>query len=608
MSNCRFAGLFIALCLYPLAAHAQYWGEQVLEKSFEHTDFFFSPTYLNPYSLGGFGSAAAGLLTDPLLDLQVSPAYLASDSLSGQYAYLDFRNSREIVERRAVPYYMDYIGGARHSYIGYPRYYARRRTELAPVFSGAYFARPVNRLTLGATYQLVYQDERYYSVPQDIHKHNPTEAFAGDRSGSDDSIPIIDRYSGSDGMQQRGHFGAVYGAFRLLDHIDAGVRVGRTVFNRDGEFGSTNLWPSTHHRESFRSHIESRDQSYSHWDVTAGLNYTLTPGVVVGATGGYLWGDATQALAQQDTSHSAYSSPFDNYQSTYIHAGFKDQDWLHDGSAYHAGVQILAQVTPRTNIHAYYRRIAERADIWLSSALADTSYAASYRDYNNNVYNYLSHRSVSDFRTGSGDIDQVTHRAAVYFHWTINRVTNVRLGGNFASKRRSIDTEEDVTAHLHSYYKNTGTTHRSYERRRATDAEKTLKWDFDSRSFSLQIPVFMNRRLSDAVELLFGVNQHIAGWNITDVTLAIFDYRRQVDNGRTEYGENFGERYTQPRERLTDNQTTILAGLTITPAERFHIRLLMAPHFGQGWSGTTLREFQWWISLTATPGFSLGAH
>ena len=594
------------LCFLPGGAHAQYWGEQVLEKSFESTDFFFRPSHVNPYSLGGFGSAAVGLLSDPLLDVQINPAYLAADSLPGQYAYLDFRNSREIIERQVTPYFMDYVGRASFDYVAYPYYYTQTRTETAPVFSGAYLVQPrdfLEGLSLGATYQLVLQDQRYYTIPHDIYRNNPGRTFAADYAGSG-QIPIVDRFSGSDGLQERGHFAALYSSVRVADGLDLGVRLGRTTFSRDGEVGSTNLWPSSPGRESLWRYSERRDQSYGHWDASAGLNYRLRPGLVVGLTGGYLWGDVTQDLAQQDSSFSRYATTYDDYSSTYLHGGSKDQHWLHEGSSYHGGINLLARVAPRTNLHAYYRRSAENVDIGLSSVLADTSFGSSHSEYAGESYEYLSHSAVSDLRAGFGEIEQTAHRAAVNLHWEIDRSTSVRLGGHVTSARRSVQTEESVVADRHTYYYSEG-THGTYEQSSATDEEKVLHWDFESESFSIQIPVFLSRRLSDVVELMFGVNRRIVGWQITDVTLAVFDYREEVENGTTEFRENFGERYRQPEERLTDTQTTLIGGLTITPADRFHIRLLMAPHFSQGWGGTTLREFQWWISLTATPGLHL---
>ena len=80
-----------------------YWGERVLEKGFEQTDFFFSPSYVIPYGIGNFAATTPGLVRDPLMDLVINPARLSLDS-SGNYLYTDFRSARTIVEESGGVY------------------------------------------------------------------------------------------------------------------------------------------------------------------------------------------------------------------------------------------------------------------------------------------------------------------------------------------------------------------------------------------------------------------------------------------------------------------------------------------------------------------------
>ena len=50
MKTKRFITVFVLALLVPSSlSYAQYWGERVLEKGFEQTDFFFAPNYLMPY-------------------------------------------------------------------------------------------------------------------------------------------------------------------------------------------------------------------------------------------------------------------------------------------------------------------------------------------------------------------------------------------------------------------------------------------------------------------------------------------------------------------------------------------------------------------------------
>ncbi len=72
-------------------------------------------------------------------------------------------------------------------------------------------------------------------------------------------------------------------------------------------------------------------------------------------------------------------------------------------------------------------------------------------------------------------------------------------------------------------------------------------------------------------------------------------------NGEVKREENFGERYTTPAEEVSDVRTAFLAGLTISPSEKFNLRLLMVPNFRDSYEGSELEQLQWWIGLTLKP-------
>ena len=74
-----------------------------------------------------------------------------------------------------------------------------------------------------------------------------------------------------------------------------------------------------------------------------------------------------------------------------------------------------------------------------------------------------------------------------------------------------------------------------------------------------------------------------------------------MNNGTIKRDENFGERYTQPAEQVTDVKTTFLGGLTVIPSSSLKIRLLMVPNFHETFQGSELEQLQWWIGLTLTP-------
>src|SRR5437867_7349977 len=161
--------VFLLLLCASGTGYGQYMGEQVMERSFEQTDFFFTPYRLVPYGIGTFSNSVAGVLDDPLLNLHVNPAYLPRDSMHASYGYVDFRSAKEIRDESNI-YYPYPIFTVRTieaaSFIPYPRFYINTRRELEPVISAAYLFHPtegaLKNLSLGASYQLVSQDEKYY--------------------------------------------------------------------------------------------------------------------------------------------------------------------------------------------------------------------------------------------------------------------------------------------------------------------------------------------------------------------------------------------------------------------------------------------------------------
>jgi hypothetical protein len=113
--------------------------------------------------------------------------------------------------------------------------------------------------------------------------------------------------------------------------------------------------------------------------------------------------------------------------------------------------------------------------------------------------------------------------------------------------------------------------------------------------------VFVTIQASSVIEVLLGLNRNMAQWEINEVTLAAFRYREVLRNGVTQRDENFGERYITPTEKVSDIQTSFLAGLKISPAKLLHIQLLVVPVFRDSFEGSELEQFQWWIGLSLNP-------
>lgn len=612
MKPASFIAFSLALVLAaPLRLGAQYSEERVLEKSFEQTTFFFVPSNLSPYGIGSFGSSAPGLLRDPLLDITINPAKLALDSAASTYLYTDYRSASNVKEHEtgySPPWLYENLR-VPASLLYYPRVYLNIRRELEPVFSGAFICRPLpsaaEELYLGATYQLVTQDEKYYNIPQDIYRSVAGYDYAGRTAAAANSLPIVDKYSGEDNIHQTGHFISGFARFSPAPALAFGVKLSRVMFKREGALGATNLWDFSWTSTSIYSNRESRSQSYAHWDLSGGLEYRPTAQVTVGATGGYLWGDASQALRTTDSSYyssaSANQNPPSSWSSYYIQSGNTLELWRHAGKTVYGGIDLIAQLTPATTLSVFYQHQRAKVTIGLGSTTLDTSYSTYSWSSNASGNASTSQSYLTDVRAGGGSQTVSTDRIMGSLQWKVSPKVNVSLGALVEWESTDISTSEDVAAVSRSAYWSTNDPSSYYSSAYGQDESKNLLWTFTARRTSFQVPVFLTVQATDALEVLVGVNRNMAHWKIDDVTLAMFRYRTEASNGTVQRMENFGERYTEPAENVSDIRTTFIAGLTAAPSRNVKIRLLMVPNFTDTIDGSELEQLQWWIGVTLTP-------
>ena len=98
-----------------------------------------------------------------------------------------------------------------------------------------------------------------------------------------------------------------------------------------------------------------------------------------------------------------------------------------------------------------------------------------------------------------------------------------------------------------------------------------------------------------------GISRIMSSWEINDVTLAVIQLRDRQGTWGAEKKENFGERYTMPKERVSDIRTSGLLGLTARPSGLFGIRLLITPNVVNEYDGTHIQDWRWWLSFQLTP-------
>ncbi len=603
--------LFLLLTTFT-STRAQYFGEQVMEKSFEQTDFFFTPYRFVPFGIGAFKNSVGGVLDDPLVNLDVNPSYLHYDSVQASYLYFDFRTAKEIRDWRNA-YYPYPILAMRTidvaSFLPYPRFFINTRRELEPVISAAYLFRPtegaLKNLSLGLTYQMLSQDDKYYPIPQDIYKTVPGSDYRGMASEAAANIPITDKYSGTDNIHQTGHFASFFAGCEINPDLQVGAKLARVNFDRDGSFGSQNVWEYYYgsSSSSLWRNGEARAQSYGHWELIGGANYSFASKFNIGVNGGLLWGDANQTLTRNDSSYYGYGTIGSTTQNWnyWGHSGNQRQNWKHDGKTALGGLDFKAQVSGNQLLQFHYQYARQNTDITLGGIINDTSFGRSRYQWDTTVHNYSSTHKLFDERSGTGTSTGNLHKAVASLQWDISERVRLSLGVQYESRIVETNTNEAVVANRFSRSSSTGSY--SYNYFDSTAESKMLEWNFRTKLTRFTIPVFFTIKTSDKVELIFGLNRSVSNWQVDDVTLAIFDFRVRANRDSTDRRERFGERYTQPQEKVSDTRTTLLAGFTVAPSNVFNIRFLMVPNFVDSYygGGVELSDLQWWISVNLLP-------
>jgi hypothetical protein len=589
-----------------LQADAQYWGERVLEKGFEQTDFFFTPTYVMPYGIGSFKATTTGLVNDPLQEVIINPSRLGLDSTQDVWLYSDFRGAKTVKEQNnyVVPLYATAYDAVYSSSLyryPYPRLYFESRRELEPVFSGGAVFRPLPGLAptfyMGGTYQYILQDSKYYAVPQNIYRTAAGYDFNGKEVAASSSIPIVDKYSGKDDMHQLGHFGSVFLRYSPVAALDLGAKVSRATFHRDGAYGSANYWDYSASSSSLWSNIEMRAQSHASWDLCGGLTYHVNSRLALGATVGNLWGDAVQSLRTVDSSHYDYSST--NYTSYYTRSSNGLYLWNHQGRTWYYGGDIQAFPSPNVALNVCYRHQTSNVDIGLASGVLDTSFSTYSNTTPEQQYSGLSQSGLTDIRSGGGTQNTTIDRFMGALRWRIDDRLTLSVGVQVERYASDIHTVESVESRNRYNYISTGSS--SYSWLSAQDESKDLLWTFTCRRTSFQIPVFLSIRASQVLEFLLAINRDMSTWSIDDMTLALFRYRYLNQGGSATQETSFGERYTSPSEDVSDIRTAFLAGLNVSPSEKLKFRLLVVPNFSEDTDGQELHQWQIWLGITVTP-------
>lgn len=594
--------IIFLIILSSVIIYPQYFGERSTEQNFEQSELYFKSHYLNTFGLFNFKKIAAGFFNDPFLNLYINPASIPDLGDDELLLYVDFRGDRTevpIINNYVIPLY--YTDLAYRPYFD-PRWFMTMRSEPEPIFSIGILNYPLKDLTknffIGGTYQLINRQEKFYSVPYGIYYPNYYNDALGVRNQAVADVPIKDRYVGKDELSTVGHLFSAFAGYKINDKLSAGLSLNGVVHSREGGYANTyqDEFGQQDDYDNSSSNSQSREQNYNHLDLSAGVLYDLTDKFSFGIKFGYLNGNADQSYSSSSNYFYQYKKPNITNEWNYsINDYQNNQQWNQDGNSKYIGFNFTRYVDDKKEFSGYYRFTNSDIELTNSTNILDTSYYSSrYFNTWDTAYSTYNGRSfMSDIRSGTGKRKVYMHEALLNFLWKLTEKTNIRAGIYYNSTNTQINSSEPVTAFRKSEYnyvfKNNSNNY-LYE----LFENKVLEWEYDAQNWSLQIPIVFNFGLNDNWTIIFGLNRILNGWEIDDRTTAYFTKRQKNENGQVTIETNFGERYTQPKEKITEDFTKIIAGLNVNLSKSFKINLLLDPEFDN-----EFRLAQWWLSFTA---------
>jgi hypothetical protein len=548
-----------------------------------------------------FQKVAPGLFDNDFLNLIVNPANLP-DLDSTTLLYIDFRG-----DRTEAPIVQNYVYPAYYSSVIYrpyvdPRWLSVTRSEPEPIFSLGILTNPLaeitNRFFVGGTYQLIHKEEKFYNIPYSIYYPNYYYDALGIKAENQSSIPIIDRYSGKDEMQTEAHLYSAFAGYKFTDQLEAGLSFEGVVHKRNGADLNANSdeYSTTNKNDWANSQSQEKIQKYHHADWGAGINYLITPNFKLGFSAGILNGKADQDYSSGNSYLYKYNTPDVSNEWSYNFSNSSSiQNWNHNGNTKYFGFNFT-QTKMNKQISAYYKHSKGDIDLVSSSTIDDTSFYTSryYSNYDTAFYNYNGYSFAHDHRTGNGKRSENKNEAMINFKWNLTETYTIYLGAYFNSTSSQIQSNEPVNVVRQSEYTYDNTKHTQYNYHSfySLSEDKNLIWNYNSDFWTFQIPIVLQFKVSDYINILLGINRILNNWDITDQTLAVFNKREKNDNGEISIETNFGERYTQPEKKITEDFTKVFSSFDFSISKAFKIRLILDPEFeGQ------FRVAQWWLGV-----------
>jgi len=476
------------------------------------------------------------------------------------------------------------------------------REEPEPAFSLGVLAYPLRdplkKLLLGGTYQVIYKEEPFYRLPAWIYNARyGYDAFGAiDAEGAQD-VPIQDRYYGEDELSTEAHLFSAFTGYPASDRIDLGLGINTVTHSREGsyvnrrtdEYGQTNDWDWETLQE------RSRAQDYHHVDINGGIRSALAAGWSVGLKIGRLSGDVDQHYSSIDSYRYARGDSLRD-RNWYDSRSYSTtlQEWNRSGSGWYGNLSVNLEMEDGKRLTGYYSIHKSKIDLTNSSNITGSGgYDSQYwSDYDPHKAEYHGGWTMADSRQGTGDRDQDTKEGRFAFAWEVSPKMHVCIAPLYKLDTIDLRSSEPVTADRASWYHYSRNDATQYASDYGLNEIKRLEWRYASERRTIQIPVVLRLRAHEHLRLVLGVNKTLDRWKISDETTAYFTRRQRMENGGIKIETDFGERYTLPDRKITEDYTALLASGELILSQQFQIRLMLDPE--------TEREFkinQWRLSF-----------
>lgn len=600
--------IFLSLLVLPTLLFAQYYYERSTEQNFETSDFYFSRYFFNPFGMGNFKEITPGLIENSFLDIFINPSRVTNLKERFNF-YIDYRGERTSYKPEIFGYpiplaepniiSVDYVRP-------YPYFITQARLEPEPKFSIGIIGSPFNSLSdkffVGAVFQRIHKAEKFYSMPYWIYY--PIRGYDpfGNRFIENDFIPssAIDRYSGKDEMVTSANLFSFFTGYRLSKTFSLGFQISGINHDREGGFRDkyNDDYGNIDNNISQSDYLINRIRDYRQIEYTFGLTFSEEISKV-GVKLGILNGKAEQL--SQNSNLSFYQQNQPDISSTWgvNYYNYKsEQTWNNSGNLYFGGFDIFHKINEDINLIGYFNYMGGNIDFKNSSYIKDTSFYYSkynYQWYNDNYWDKVtSTYSLSDNRVGSGTKKKSDYSGLIGFRWQISPKLKVTFGLAYFEYNLEINSKEPVIYEAISKYNRTtnnpnNSNQTSYLR---IYEDKKIEWHYNSTTFSYQIPIIFDFKLSEKVEITLLVNQISGGSKINEYTNAFINTRIRTENDSTKQFGNFLERYLNPAVNNTFEKTDLIGSFKFYLHPNLNFNFLIDPELVP-----FINVSQWWFSI-----------